>query len=157
MVDLVDAEWHVFFCSKAKDNNNERFFSVDKMYIYCILCTCNLSFQCKTFPSDTAVAYVSKKYKLKSVFRKSDERSGVDCVPDCLQAELNQGGGWERLCMERDPFILTGLMWSWLEQLKEPVISVQQAKDLNPIDRETPALVSTLGRVSASFETRNVR
>uniref|UniRef100_A0A3Q3ME24 Protein tyrosine phosphatase domain containing 1b n=1 Tax=Labrus bergylta TaxID=56723 RepID=A0A3Q3ME24_9LABR len=26
-----------------------------------------------------------------------------------------QGGGWERLCSERDPFILTGLMWSWLE------------------------------------------
>ncbi|KAM4609757.1 protein tyrosine phosphatase domain-containing protein 1 [Polymixia lowei] len=48
------------------------------------------------------------------------------------QAELNQGGAWERLCMERDPFILTGLMWAWLEQLKEPVISVQAAKALNP-------------------------
>ncbi|XP_031695448.1 protein tyrosine phosphatase domain-containing protein 1 [Anarrhichthys ocellatus] len=47
------------------------------------------------------------------------------------QAELNQGGGWERLFMERDPFILTGLMWAWLEQLKEPVISVQEAKALN--------------------------
>ncbi|XP_068585711.1 protein tyrosine phosphatase domain-containing protein 1 [Cebidichthys violaceus] len=46
------------------------------------------------------------------------------------QAELNQGGGWERLCMERDPFILTGLMWAWLEQLREPVISVQEAKAL---------------------------
>ncbi|KAK9514875.1 hypothetical protein VZT92_025558 [Zoarces viviparus] len=47
------------------------------------------------------------------------------------QAELNQGGGWERLVTERDPFILTGLMWAWLEQLREPVISVQQAKGLN--------------------------
>eukprot|EP00066_Takifugu_rubripes_P011608 XP_011600874.1 PREDICTED: protein tyrosine phosphatase domain-containing protein 1 [Takifugu rubripes] len=48
------------------------------------------------------------------------------------QAQLNQGGGWERLCTERDPFILTGLMWSWLEQLKEPVISRQEALALNP-------------------------
>lgn len=86
-------------------------------------------------------------------FRKSYERRGVDC----LQAELNQGGGWERLCMERDPFILTGLMWSWLEQLKEPVISVQQAKDLNLLNGDPPTLANTLGRVSASFETGNMR
>lgn len=59
--------------------------------------------------------------------------------------------------MERDPFILTGLMWSWLEQLKEPVISVQQAKDLNPLNGETPTLVNTLGRVSAYFETGTMR
>uniref|UniRef100_A0A3B4B5J5 Protein tyrosine phosphatase domain-containing protein 1 n=1 Tax=Periophthalmus magnuspinnatus TaxID=409849 RepID=A0A3B4B5J5_9GOBI len=39
------------------------------------------------------------------------------------EAELNQGGAWERLCLERDPFILTGLMWAWLEQLREPVIA----------------------------------
>uniref|UniRef100_A0A8C5D4E1 Protein tyrosine phosphatase domain-containing protein 1 n=1 Tax=Gouania willdenowi TaxID=441366 RepID=A0A8C5D4E1_GOUWI len=45
-------------------------------------------------------------------------------------AELNQGGAWERLCMERDPFILTGLMWAWLEQLKEPIISFQEAKNI---------------------------
>lgn len=74
-----------------------------------------------------------------------------------MQAELNQGGGWERLCMERDPFILTGLMWSWLEQLKEPVISVQQAKDLNPHSGDTQALFNTFGRVSAPLETANER
>lgn len=33
--------------------------------------------------------------------------------------------------MERDPFILTGLMWSWLEQLKEPVVSLQEALALD--------------------------
>ncbi|XP_076022376.1 protein tyrosine phosphatase domain-containing protein 1 [Genypterus blacodes] len=48
------------------------------------------------------------------------------------QEELNQGGAWERLCMERDPFVLAGLMWAWLEQLKEPVISIQAVKALNP-------------------------
>ncbi|CAL8400997.1 unnamed protein product [Arctogadus glacialis] len=40
------------------------------------------------------------------------------------QADLNgQEGAWERLCAEQDPVVLSGLMWSWLEQLKEPVIS----------------------------------
>lgn len=60
------------------------------------------------------------------------------------QAELNQGGAWERLCMERDPFILTGLMWAWLEQLKEPVISVQDAKALNPHNADAKTVLNTL-------------
>ncbi|XP_045911495.1 protein tyrosine phosphatase domain-containing protein 1 [Micropterus dolomieu] len=60
------------------------------------------------------------------------------------QAELNQGGGWERLCMERDPFILTGLMWAWLEQLKEPVISVQEAKAFNPGNTDAQTVLNTL-------------
>ncbi|XP_039460256.1 protein tyrosine phosphatase domain-containing protein 1 [Oreochromis aureus] len=60
------------------------------------------------------------------------------------QAELNQGGAWERLCMERDPFILTGLMWAWLEQLKEPVISIQDAKGLNPDNMDAQTILNTL-------------
>ncbi|XP_028265354.1 protein tyrosine phosphatase domain-containing protein 1 [Parambassis ranga] len=60
------------------------------------------------------------------------------------QSELNQGGAWERLCMERDPFILTGLMWTWLEQLKEPVISTQDAKDLNPDNTDAETVLNTL-------------
>ncbi|XP_074537257.1 protein tyrosine phosphatase domain-containing protein 1 [Halichoeres trimaculatus] len=64
------------------------------------------------------------------------------------QAELNQGGGWERLCSERDPFILTGLMWSWLEQLKEPVISTQVAKTLNPYSTDSQAILNTLDQAS---------
>ncbi|CAL8337619.1 unnamed protein product [Merluccius merluccius] len=40
------------------------------------------------------------------------------------QMDLNgKEGAWETLCTERDPLVLSGLMWSWLEQLKEPVIS----------------------------------
>ncbi|XP_054833671.1 protein tyrosine phosphatase domain-containing protein 1 [Eublepharis macularius] len=40
------------------------------------------------------------------------------------QKELNsQNGAWDRICAERDPFILSGLMWSWIEQLKEPVLT----------------------------------
>ncbi|CAJ1084895.1 protein tyrosine phosphatase domain-containing protein 1 [Xyrichtys novacula] len=62
------------------------------------------------------------------------------------QAELNQGGGWERLCSERDPFILSGLMWSWLEQLKEPVIPIQTAKALNPYSIDSQTTLSTLNQ-----------
>ncbi|XP_034446838.1 protein tyrosine phosphatase domain-containing protein 1 [Hippoglossus hippoglossus] len=60
------------------------------------------------------------------------------------QAELNQGGAWERLLMERDPFILTGLMWAWMEQLKEPVISVQAVKALNPENPDPQTVLNTL-------------
>ncbi|XP_041860108.1 protein tyrosine phosphatase domain-containing protein 1 [Melanotaenia boesemani] len=60
------------------------------------------------------------------------------------QAELNQGGAWERLCMERDPFILAGLMWSWLEQLKEPIISIHDAKALNPHNIDAQTVLNTL-------------
>ncbi|XP_068567957.1 protein tyrosine phosphatase domain-containing protein 1 isoform X2 [Cebidichthys violaceus] len=48
------------------------------------------------------------------------------------QTELNsREGAWERLCVERDPLVLSGLMWSWLEQLKDPVISSEDVKTLS--------------------------
>ncbi|KAI9516266.1 hypothetical protein NQZ68_019112 [Dissostichus eleginoides] len=62
------------------------------------------------------------------------------------QAELNLGGGWERLCMERNPFILTGLMWAWLVQLKEPVISIQEAKALDPNNTDAQTVLNTLDK-----------
>ncbi|XP_060127439.1 protein tyrosine phosphatase domain-containing protein 1 isoform X3 [Zootoca vivipara] len=40
------------------------------------------------------------------------------------QKELNsQNGAWDRICGETDPFILSSLMWSWIEQLKEPLLT----------------------------------
>ncbi|XP_062979454.1 protein tyrosine phosphatase domain-containing protein 1 [Elgaria multicarinata webbii] len=40
------------------------------------------------------------------------------------QKELNsQNGAWDKICAERDPFILSNLMWSWIEQLKEPLLN----------------------------------
>ncbi|KAK2851614.1 hypothetical protein Q5P01_007890 [Channa striata] len=60
------------------------------------------------------------------------------------QEELNQGGAWERLCMERDPFVLTGLMWAWFEQLKEPVISIHDAKALNPDSTDPQTVLNKL-------------
>ncbi|KAM3621411.1 uncharacterized protein V6R79_010884 [Siganus canaliculatus] len=48
------------------------------------------------------------------------------------QMELNaREGAWERLCMVRDPLVLSSLMWSWLEQLKDPVISMEDIKSLS--------------------------
>ncbi|XP_034552312.1 protein tyrosine phosphatase domain-containing protein 1 [Notolabrus celidotus] len=69
------------------------------------------------------------------------------------QAELNQGGGWERLCSERDPFILSGLMWTWLEQLKEPVVSIQEAKALNPYSTNAQTVLDTLDQASKETVT----
>lgn len=47
------------------------------------------------------------------------------------QTELNsREGTWDRLCLERDPLVLSSLMWSWLEQLREPVISQEDVKTL---------------------------
>lgn len=61
------------------------------------------------------------------------------------QAELNMGSGWEQqLCLERDPFVLTGLMWSWLEQLREPVLSVQAAMTLDPNNTKVHTVLNTL-------------
>ncbi|KAM4651358.1 protein tyrosine phosphatase domain-containing protein 1 [Discoglossus pictus] len=40
------------------------------------------------------------------------------------QKELNsRETAWDKLCTERNPSILSSLMWSWIEQLKDPVIS----------------------------------
>ncbi|XP_047439762.1 protein tyrosine phosphatase domain-containing protein 1 isoform X2 [Mugil cephalus] len=48
------------------------------------------------------------------------------------QTELNsKEGAWEKLCTERDPLVLSCLMWSWLEQLKDPVISSDDMKALS--------------------------
>ncbi|KAM7404949.1 hypothetical protein PAMP_012248 [Pampus punctatissimus] len=73
---------------------------------------------------------------------------GLTGPPECVQAELNQGGAWERLCMERDPFILTGLMWAWLEQLKEPVICLQDAQALKPCNSDPQTVLNTLDQAS---------
>ncbi|XP_069824917.1 protein tyrosine phosphatase domain-containing protein 1 isoform X2 [Dendropsophus ebraccatus] len=40
------------------------------------------------------------------------------------QKELNsRESAWDRICAERNPFVLSNLMWSWIEQLKEPAIT----------------------------------
>ncbi|XP_045143513.1 protein tyrosine phosphatase domain-containing protein 1 [Echinops telfairi] len=54
------------------------------------------------------------------------------------QKELNsRDGAWEKICGEQDPFILCSLMWSWVEQLKEPIISKEDVDML--VDRHTDA------------------
>nr|XP_021137318.1 protein tyrosine phosphatase domain-containing protein 1 isoform X2 [Columba livia] len=52
------------------------------------------------------------------------EEDEVKQKVEMWQKELNsRDGAWDKICTERDPFILCNLMWSWIEQLKEPIIS----------------------------------
>ncbi|XP_031681735.1 protein tyrosine phosphatase domain-containing protein 1 isoform X3 [Oncorhynchus kisutch] len=61
------------------------------------------------------------------------------------QTELNsREGAWERLSLERDPMVLAGLMWSWLEQLKEPIISSQDVQALGQKNYNSQHALSSL-------------
>ncbi|KAF6126706.1 protein tyrosine phosphatase domain containing 1 [Phyllostomus discolor] len=62
------------------------------------------------------------------------EKEEVKRKVEMWQKELNsRNGAWERICGEKDPFILCSLMWSWVEQLKEPVITQEDMNML--VDR----------------------
>ncbi|XP_032979682.1 protein tyrosine phosphatase domain-containing protein 1 isoform X5 [Rhinolophus ferrumequinum] len=66
------------------------------------------------------------------------EKEEVKRKVEMWQKELNsQDGAWERICGEKDPFILCSLMWSWVEQLKEPVITQEDVAML--VDRRADA------------------
>ncbi|XP_026954152.1 protein tyrosine phosphatase domain-containing protein 1 isoform X2 [Globicephala melas] len=66
------------------------------------------------------------------------EKEEVKKKVEMWQKELNsRDGAWERICGERDPFILCSLMWSWVEQLKEPVITKEDVDML--VDRSADA------------------
>ncbi|XP_051026872.1 protein tyrosine phosphatase domain-containing protein 1 isoform X2 [Acomys russatus] len=66
------------------------------------------------------------------------EKEEVQRKVEMWQKELNsREGAWERICGERDPFILCSLMWSWVEQLKEPVITKEDVDML--VDRQADA------------------
>ncbi|KAF0884936.1 PTPC1 protein, partial [Crocuta crocuta] len=57
------------------------------------------------------------------------------------QKELNsRDGAWDRICGERDPSVLCSLMWSWVEQLKEPVITEEDVAVLAGSAGATEAL-----------------
>ncbi|XP_026800777.3 protein tyrosine phosphatase domain-containing protein 1 [Pangasianodon hypophthalmus] len=64
------------------------------------------------------------------------------------QTDLNSQGGFECLCLEKDPFVLTGILWSWLEQLKEPVISVIDVQTLKQQNTEPKTFLNSLQRAS---------
>ncbi|KYO29839.1 protein tyrosine phosphatase domain-containing protein 1 isoform A [Alligator mississippiensis] len=58
------------------------------------------------------------------------------------QKELNsRDGAWDKICAERDPFILCTLMWSWIEQLKEPLISKE---DVDMLAKKSQATLNLL-------------
>ncbi|XP_051528783.1 protein tyrosine phosphatase domain-containing protein 1-like isoform X1 [Myxocyprinus asiaticus] len=73
----------------------------------------------------------------KALTMDTDEDE-VKNVVSLWQTELNsREGAWERLCTERDAVVLSTLMWSWLEQLKEPVITKKDVETLAE-DRFSP-------------------
>ncbi|XP_063063889.1 protein tyrosine phosphatase domain-containing protein 1 [Engraulis encrasicolus] len=92
----------------------------------------------------------SKHLLLAQALALDLERDGQDDHKDRVtawQEELNRGAGvWEHLCLERDPFILAALMWSWLEQLKEPVLSVQDVQALGQGDAEPKSTLDSLDK-----------
>ncbi|XP_062402466.1 protein tyrosine phosphatase domain-containing protein 1 [Sardina pilchardus] len=48
-----------------------------------------------------------------------------------LQDELNKNVcGWATVAIETDPKVLVHLLWTWLERLKEPVLSARDVKEL---------------------------
>lgn len=65
--------------------------------------------------------------------------------------ELNsREGAWERLSRERDPLVLSSLMWSWLEQLKDPVISSEDIKALSEKNVNAQSSLDSLEKVAGS-------
>lgn len=66
------------------------------------------------------------------------------------QTELNsREGAWERLCLERDPLVLSGLMWSWLAQLKDPVVSRDDVRALSERKVNPQKALDSLEKVSS--------
>ncbi|XP_038668674.1 protein tyrosine phosphatase domain-containing protein 1-like isoform X2 [Scyliorhinus canicula] len=65
------------------------------------------------------------------------------------QRELNvREGTWERIRTEKNPYVLCSLMWSWLEQLKEPVISKEDVESLAHKYMDPNKAFYSLGKVS---------
>lgn len=52
--------------------------------------------------------------------------------------------------MERDPLVLSSLMWSWLEQLKDPVISSEDIKSLSEKNVNPQNALDSLEKVTRS-------
>ncbi|XP_052449466.1 protein tyrosine phosphatase domain-containing protein 1 [Carassius gibelio] len=78
---------------------------------------------------------------------KDGEKEQIQKV-STWQADLNRQGAWERLCLEKDPFILSGIMWSWLEQLKEPIISAHDVHTLTETSQDPQTVLNCLDRAS---------
>ncbi|XP_062872068.1 protein tyrosine phosphatase domain-containing protein 1 [Trichomycterus rosablanca] len=62
------------------------------------------------------------------------------------QTNLNHQGAFEALCLEKDPFVLAGILWSWFEQLKEPVLSITDVQTLIQPNPEPKTLLNPLER-----------
>ncbi|KAI2659141.1 Protein tyrosine phosphatase domain-containing protein 1 [Labeo rohita] len=82
------------------------------------------------FLGRTSESMFSTRQGGKSHLSPNENTTQLTDVPILtLQSELSpETRAWERLCTERDPAVLSTLMWSWLEQLKEPVITKEDGQ-----------------------------
>ncbi|XP_072181798.1 protein tyrosine phosphatase domain-containing protein 1-like [Diadema setosum] len=56
---------------------------------------------------------------------------------ESLQRNLNQSeSAWKIIATEEDPFVISALMWSWLEQLKEPLLKEEDMETLMEHDSD---------------------
>ncbi|TRY92609.1 hypothetical protein DNTS_029266 [Danionella cerebrum] len=69
------------------------------------------------------------------------------------QTELNsREGAWERLCTEKDPVVLSALMWSWLEQLKEPTLTKADVETLSGNRLDPQHALNSLDKISSDSD-----
>ena len=59
------------------------------------------------------------------------------------------------MCMERDPLVLSSLMWSWLEQLKEPIITSEDVQALSDKHYNPQHALNSLEKVDNAICTIN--
>ncbi|VDI12359.1 protein tyrosine phosphatase domain-containing protein 1 [Mytilus galloprovincialis] len=76
----------------------------------------------------------------------TDVEEGIYTAADIYQQKLNdKDSAWKDLANEQNQYVLAEIMWSWLDQLKEPILNAQ---DLSVImkTREVDAVLQKLER-----------
>jgi len=78
----------------------------------------------------------------------------ISAIAVAPQRELNsREGAWERLCTERDPVVLSTLMWSWLEQLKEPIITKEDVETLAGNQFSPQGALNSIDKVAKTWKS----
>lgn len=71
--------------------------------------------------------------------------SSVNNRVERVKRKLNSSGSWDEVYSESDPWILTRLLWSWLSELEEPVITEEEITLLEEKAEDPIAAIKELG------------
>lgn len=63
-----------------------------------------------------------------------------------IKRKLNSSDSWEEVCTETDPWVLTRLLWTWLDNLAEPVLTNSEVSTLEENMNDPIGAVKKLGR-----------